>query len=163
VVRTSDLSIVEIVQNRAFGSTVLWQFGRGYQAEAVGKLPTFELFFLALPTLLHSATLEHVISTNQSSGLGKFVSKLGENREDLYAVHARAVAMRPLTLQSIATGVAARLLAVDYATADVRANDVKLPKPTERTKRYYPAAEKLGRWAARLPAGQVFSLLQVYP
>jgi Family of unknown function (DUF6521) len=36
----SEISPVALVQNPAFGSLVLWNFGRGFQAEQVGELPS---------------------------------------------------------------------------------------------------------------------------
>lgn len=159
----SDLSPVELVQNPALGATILWKFGRGFQEQSVGELPTFELFFLVLPLTLHLRTLEEVRSTQVGSGLGKLVEKLSDDRENLVAVHARVLAMRPLTLESISTAVATKLLTVDHATAKVQAYDVAPPKLPERLKAFLPAADKLGRWFARVPPPQTFSLLQVYP
>jgi hypothetical protein len=156
-------SPVALVQNPAFGSLLLWSFGRSYQEEKVGDLPPLTPFFLILPLLLHGPTLREITSTNQSSGLSKFVSKLAERREWLLAVHDRALAMRELTLQSAATGIASRLLHVDYDTAEVRSNDAKPPNPPERLKHHVHGAIKLGKWFARLPLGQVFSQLQVEP
>jgi hypothetical protein len=158
-----EISPVALVQNPAFGSLLLWKFGRGFQAERVGELPVLTPFFLALPLVLHGPTMRIIKSTNQSSGLAKFVSKLAEERERLFAVHDRAFAMRSLTLESIAAGISAKLLSVDYDTASVRSNDVKPPSPPERLKHHVASAEKVGRWFARLPPNQVFSLLQIEP
>jgi len=157
------LSPVETVQNPAFGSVLLWQFGFGYQRESIDRLPSFELLFLVLPIILHARSLAHVTSTLVGSGLGKFVEKLSESREDLLAIHDRALAMRLLTLQSIGMGVTTGLLSLNYESASVRANDEKLPKAPERTKRHIAGAEKLGAWFARVPIGQTFSILQVHP
>lgn len=156
-------SPVEIVQNPAFGAQVLWSFGRGFQTEKVGDLPHFPSFFLVLPLIFHAPTLAEIKSTNQTSGLTKLVAKLSEERERLFAIHDRALAMRKLTLQSIALGVSAKLIHVDYDTALVRSNEVKPPNPPERLRFHISGAEKVGRWFARLPPGQVFSLLQVEP
>jgi hypothetical protein len=160
-VADSDASPVALVQNPAFGSLLLWSFGRGYQAEKIGDLPPLTSFFLVLPLLLHSPTLEELRSTNRSSGLSKLVSKLAERRERLFAVHDRSLAMRELTLQSVAVGLATGLMHVDYETALVRSNDVRPPKPPERLKYHVAGAEKLGQWFARLPPSQIFSLLEV--
>jgi hypothetical protein len=159
----AELSPVALVQNPAFGSLLLWNFGRGYQAEDVGELPVLTSFFLTLPLVLHGPTMRVIKSTNQSSGLAKFVSKLGEERERLFAVHDRALAMRALTLESVAAGVSAKLLKIDYDTAMVRANEAKPPALPERLKHHVASAEKIGRWFARLPPNQVFSLLQIEP
>lgn len=152
-----------LVQNPAFGSLLLWSFGRSFQAEKVGELVPVNSCFLILPLTLHAATLELIRTTNQSSGLAKFVSKLTENRECLYAVHDRALAMRSLTLESIASAISSQLIHLDYETGLIRANEAKPPTPPERLKYHVSGAEKLGRWFARLPQGQVFSLLQVEP
>jgi hypothetical protein len=162
-VATATISSVELVQNPAFGAHVLWSFGRGYQAEKVGDLPALPSFFLVLPLILHAPTLNEIRSTNLPSGLTKVVSKLTEEREKLFAVHDRAVALRNLTLESLGTGVATELLHLNYETALVRANDVKVPAPPERLKFHISGAEKLGRWFSRLPQSQVFSLLEVEP
>lgn len=158
-----DMSPVALVQNPAFGSLLLWNFGRGYQAEHVGGLPVLTFFFLTLPLVLHGPTMRVIRSTNQSSGLARLVSKLGDERERLFAVHDRAVAMRGLTLESLAAGISAKLLKIDYDTAVVRANVAKPPAPPERLKHHVASAEKVGRWFARLPPNQVFSLLQIEP
>lgn len=157
------ISPIELVQNPAFGSQVLWSFGRGYQAEIIGDVPSLLSFFLVLPLVLHGPTLREIRSTNLPSGLTKLVSKLAEERERLFAIHDRTVALRTLTLQSIGSGIATNLLHVNYESALVRSNDAKLPSPPERLKFHTSSAEKLGRWFARLPLGQVFSLLQVEP
>lgn len=158
-----EISPVALVQNPAFGSLLLWNFGRGFQVERVGELPVLTPFFLALPLVLHGPTMRIIKSTNRSSGLAKFVSKLAEERERLFAVHDRALAMRSLTLESIAAGISAKLLSVDYDTASVRSNDLKPPSSPERLKHHVASAEKVGRWFARLPPNQVFSLLQIEP
>jgi hypothetical protein len=159
----AELSSIAQVQNPAFGALILWRFARGFQAEKPGELPIFTLFFLLLPLILHRPTMEIIRSTNQSSGLAKFVAKLAEERERLIAVHERALALRGLTLDSLATGVATKLLWIDYTNASVRANELKTPTAPERLKHHLASAEKVGRWFARLPGNLVFSLLKVEP
>lgn len=158
-----DFSPVALVQNPAFGAVVLWQFGRSFQAEKIDALAPLNSFFLVLPIILHAETLDIARRTNTVSGLAKFVSNLAENRERLFAIHERALALRGLTLESIASGVSSQLLAVNYETAAVRANELKLPTPPEGIKAHLAGADRLGRWFARLPQGQVFTLLQVEP
>lgn len=160
---TAKLSPVEIVQNPAFGAQILWSFGRGYQDERVGALAQLPTLFLVLPMILHAPTLEDIKSTYLTSGLTKLVGKVAVERERLYAIHDRALALRELTLQSVTVGISAKLLRLDYGDATVRANEAKPPATPERLKLHVAGAEKLGRWFARLPPGQVFSLLQVEP
>jgi hypothetical protein len=157
------ISSVEAVQNSALGAVILWSFGQGYQSEVLGRLPVLHLAFIVLPIVLHRPTLDLVTGTNVSSGLGKFVEKFDRNREDLMAVHTRALAMRRLSLESVSTGIATGLLSILYEDALLRANEAKLRRPSERIKTYVAAAEKLGRWVARVPAPNVFSLLRIYP
>src|SRR5262245_60610319 len=111
---TNEISSIEAVQNSAFGAVLLWSFGRAYQTELIGRQPELHLSFLVLPVVLHRPTLNVLASTNKASGFGKFVEKLSRQREDLVAVHARALAMRQLTLASISTGAASGLLSVIY-------------------------------------------------
>ncbi len=160
---SAPISSVEAVQNSALGSVILWSFGRGYQEEVMGQLPLLHLSFLVLPIVLHRPTLELVSGTFPSSGLGKFIEKFDRHREDLMAVHSRALAMRRLSLEAVSTGMAAGLLSLKYEQAVLRANDVKVRKPTERIRPYTAAADKLGRWMARIPSDSVFSLLRVRP
>jgi hypothetical protein len=157
------ISSVEAVQNSALGAVILWSFGRGYQGEVFGRLPLFHFAFIVLPIVLHRPTLDLVSGTNVSSGLGKFVEKFERNREDLMAIHTRALVMRRLSLEAVSTGITAGLLSVLYDGAQLRANEAKLRRPSERIKPYTTAAEKLGRWVARVPAPTVFSLLRIYP
>jgi hypothetical protein len=158
-----SVSSIEAVQNSAFCSIILWHFGRGYQAEAVGRLPEFHLSFLVLPIILYRPTLDLVSSTFPASGIGKFVEKLGDRREELHAVHPRALAMRRLTLTAISTGVAANIISVRYEEGRLRSNDIEMRRPSERVKPYTAAADKLGRWVSRVPAATAFSLMQVSP
>lgn len=160
---TQDFSPVGLVQNPAFGAVILWQFARSFQAEKIDSLAPLNSFFLVLPIILHMETMEMARSTHIVSGLAKFASKVAESRERLFAIHERALALRGLTLESIACGAASQLLSVNYETAAVRANELKPPTPLEGIKAHFAAADRLGRWFARLPQGQVFSLLQVEP
>ena len=160
---TPEASPVSLVQNPAFGSLLVWKFGRGFQVEKAGELPLLCSFFVVLPLILHGPTLREIRSTNLPSGLSKLTSKLSEQRELLFAVHDRVLSMRALTLESIAAGESTRLLSIDYNTSLVRSNDVKTPAPPERLKCHYSSAEKLGRWFARLSLGQAFTLLQIEP
>jgi hypothetical protein len=157
------LSDLAIVQNPGLGSFALWRFGQGFQADDERPV-NFALAFLVLPIVLHRATLEHVTLTYRPSGLALFAAKLGKEREQLLAVHERALMLRTLTLQSIAVGVSGKLLSVDYANATMRANTPdqkkKLVLP-ERVKHVGPAAEKLGYWFSKLSISQVTTLLRV--
>jgi hypothetical protein len=87
------LTELEIVQNPALGAYVLWRFGVGFQSED-GRPAALPLAFLVLPLLLHQPTLKMIKSTQKASGLALFAAKLGQERENLLAVHERALALR---------------------------------------------------------------------
>ena len=158
------LTEMEIVQNPALGAFVLWRFGLGYQSED-GRPAILPLAFLVLPLVLHRPTLEVINSTRKASGLVLFAAKLGEQRELLFAVHERALALRHLTLQSISMGLAGRLLTLDYDTATLRANtlepDAPKPKLPERIRSLSGAADKIGYWFSKVTLHQLASALAV--
>lgn len=161
---SSELTELEIVQNPALGAYALWRFGAGYQTED-GRPPPLPLAFLVLPLLLHQPTLKMIASTQKASGLTLFAAKLGQERENLLAVHERALALRRLSLQSIAMGVDHRLLTLDYNAVTLRANtaDKSLQKPSlpERIRGFSGASDKLGYWFSKLGLRQVASTLAV--
>jgi hypothetical protein len=158
------LTELEIVQNPALGAYAVWRFGVGFQSED-SRPAALPLTFLVLPLLLHQPTLRIITSTQRASGLALFSAKLGQERENLLAVHERARALRRLTLQSIAMGVNNRLLTLDYNSATLRANtaDESLQKPSlpERIRGFAGAADKLGYWFSKLGLHQVASTLAV--
>jgi Family of unknown function (DUF6521) len=161
---TRALTELEIVQNPALGAYVLWRFGIGFQSED-GRPAALPLAFLVLPLLLHQPTLKMIASTQKASGLALFAAKLGQERENLLAVHERALALRRLSLQSIAMGVNNRLLTLDYNAATLRANtaDESLEKPSlpERLRGFSGAADKVGYWSSKLGLHQVALTLAV--
>jgi hypothetical protein len=159
-----SLSELEVVQNPALGAYSIWQFGLGFQSESghPAKLP---VLFLVLPLLLHQPTLTVISSTQKRSGLTLFAAKLGEDRENLLAIHSRALKLRMLTLRSIGFAVNAGLATVQYADASFRSNTPaskgkKLVLP-ERIRGFASSADKLGCWFARTNVSQISSTLRV--
>lgn len=159
-----SLDEIEIIQNPALGAYILWRFGLGYQADD-GRSALLPLSFLVLPLLLHRPTLDVISSTLKQSGLTLFAAKLGKERENLLAVHERALALRPLTFQSIGLGINQHLLTLDYASTTIRANALedgaRSPKIPERIKAFTGAAEKVGFWFSQLSYQQIGSILAV--
>lgn len=154
---------ITLVQNPAFGAMLMWKFCSGFQKERPDVLPVLNSLFCVLPIVLHAPTLDELKSTYQTSGLVKFATKLGGDRDALIALHDRALAMRQLTFASVATGIATRLLRLNYATAEIGANEERLPILRDRLKHHYAGAEKLGHWFARIPLPLAFSTLQIEP
>ncbi|MBO9467388.1 hypothetical protein J7443_19265 [Tropicibacter sp. R15_0] len=158
-----NYSELEVTQNPALGAYVLWQFGLGHQKTNSDPAP-FPLCFLVLPMVYHAQTLACISSTLESSGLGKFVQKMNDNREELLALHGRALAMRPLSLNSIVLGTSRKLLSPSYENAKIRATSPELiakAKIPERIKKIGPASYKVGVWFSQLDTVQIVRALNV--
>lgn len=156
------LNELQTTQNPAFGAYLIWQFGLAFQADRQTQ-PSFALAFLVLPLLLHRQTVGVIGSTRKSSGLALFAAKLGEEQENLLAIHERALALRRLTLQSVGFAIRSGLVTVDYADASFRSNSPPKKKPEipERIREFVKAAEKLGSWFSRVDVPQVAMTLKV--
>jgi len=133
--------------------------GAGIRKRQSVEAPPFCFFFIPFAICFHRPTLDLVMSTRVGSGMSLFASKLSESREELLAVHDRALAYRQLTLGSIAMGIETKFLTVDYPAGRIRANQQKLPVVRERIKPLLSGAERLGTWCGRLPIEQVTSIL----
>ncbi|WP_158890729.1 MULTISPECIES: three component ABC system middle component [unclassified Pseudomonas] len=162
--RQVQLSEAALVQNEALGAYVLWKFGLGFQ-ERDSRAATLPLAFMVLPLVLHAPTLGMVLSTYKSSGLHLFAAKLGEQREELFAVHERALALRQLSLESLMRSEQSGLLRIDPTTATMWAigphDDMTAPSLSERIRRIGPASEKIGYWFADLSDQQIAHTLKV--
>ncbi len=158
------LTELDIVQNPAVGAYLVWQFGLAFQVEG-GEPAPLPAAFLVLPLILHEQTLDVILSTLKASGLMLFASKVGEQKEDLLAIHNRALKLRTLTLRSIGFAVNAGLATVDYQRAAMRSNTpvgpVRRLDLPERLRGFPRAAEKIGAWFARVPLTQVASTLRI--
>ena len=162
--RATHLTEAAIVQNEALGAYAIWRFGLGFQ-ERDGQAVILPLTFLLLPLVLHAPTLAMVLGTHKASGLHLFAGKLGEQREDLLAVHGRALTLRQLTLSSLMVAEQSRLIRIEPGSATVRAFSVhhalQAPALPERIRRIAPACEKIGHWFAGLSDQQVAHTLKV--
>lgn len=162
--RATRLSEAAIVQNEALGAYALWRFSLGFQ-ERDGQAVTMPLAFLLLPLVFHAPTLAMVLGTQKASGLHLFSGKLGEQREDLLAIHGRALALRQLTLSSLMVAEHSRLVRIEPSTATIRAfgphHELQAPQLPERIRRITPACEKIGYWFAGMSDQQVAHTLKV--
>jgi hypothetical protein len=155
------LSEVERVQNPALGAMLIWKYGRSFQAHVAAEPSNLLLAFLILPLCLHRPTLDLVIGTQARSGLGKFCEKLSEKREELFAVHERCLALKELSLNSLAFGERSGILAVEYESAKLRALEVADPALNERVKAQAKGAERIGVWFSTLETAEIFHALKV--
>lgn len=161
---TKELSELDIIQNPALGAFAIWHFGLGFQADD-SRPASLPLLFLVLPLLFHRQSTMVIESTRRASGLTLFAAKLGEERENLLAVHERAYMLRALTLESLLFGIQGGLLTLDYREATVRANTLlgsrgkaKLP---ERLKNLPTSADKIGYWFSKAGINQIATSLKV--
>lgn len=159
---THRLDEIDITLNPSLGAFLLWKFGLSYQ-ERQAQSPSLMIYFLVLPLLLHKETLKLISSTNPSSGLLLFVSKLAAEQENLLAVHDRALSLRKLSFESIAIGIQAGLFSVNYDGALIHSNTPQGKKPQipERLKNLPKGAEKLGEWFSKLSLEQIATTLKV--
>lgn len=161
---TTRLNEEAIVQNEALGAYAIWRFGLGFQ-ERDGNAVLLPLVFLLLPLVLHGPTFAMVQGTQKASGLQLFAGKLGEQREDLLAVHARALISRQLTLRSLMIAEQSRLVRVEQTAATVWSfsphQELQVPALPNRIRQIGPASEKVGYWFAGLSEQQVAHTLKV--
>lgn len=158
----ANLTETEIVQNAGLAATIIWRCGLSYQEEAENAPMPFPVAFLVLPICFHRSSLDMALSTQRRSGLTLFAGKLGQNREDLFAVHVRAFKYRELTFESIGLGVRTKLLSIGYKSAQIRANTFSMPRELPgRVRDLVRGADLLGAWCGRLPLEQVATTLRV--
>ena len=134
------------VQNAALGAGLVWRAAAGYQEqrEDSAGLP-FTHLFLVLPLLLFADTAQHVESTNPSSGLLKFVSKISP--DVLLAVHSRVDRLRDLSLESFRIGIVCGLLQLDTSSGTVMSLRKTMPDVYDAgTRDLLRSAHRLGRW-----------------
>ena len=159
---SSEFTEVEIVQNSALAAVMIWQCGLGFQKEAEGLSMQIPVAFFVLPVCLHQGTLNKLLSTQRRSGLSLFAAKVAENRENLLALHERALLYRELTLASIGVGIQSKLLSIDYAEARVRCNTQRMPSERpEKVKSLIRGAERFGAWCGRLSVDQIATILRI--
>lgn len=163
-VQSRHLSEAALVQNEALGAYALWKFGLGYQ-DRDGHAATLPLAFLVLPLILHGPTLAMVLSTHKASGLHLFAGKLGDKREDLLAIHGRALALRRLTLESLVRAEQSGLIHMEPTMATIWSispyEELGMPALPERIRRFGPACERVGYWFGGLTDQQVVHTLRV--
>jgi hypothetical protein len=158
----AHLNELEVVQNAALGAGLLWRFGMGYQEKSLEEPAPLLLHFIVLPICLHQTTLDTAAGTRKNSGLALFASKLAERREDLLAIHVRALAMRSLTLDSLGNGIRTGLLKMSYNDALVRANTLDgLATIPTRIKTQWDVAARLGYWCAGSDLRTIATLLRL--
>ncbi len=159
---------LEIVQNPALGAVILWRFAtgfeRGHPTRGAAPIP---LLFIALPMLLHERTAAVISSTREASGLRTFADKFLQaalaSSDELLAVHDRARAMRPLTLQSIRLGASCRLIHVypEHAAVAPLSRTFPATAAPASVRPLLRSAERLGVWCGELTLHEVATVLKV--
>ncbi|GIP30861.1 MULTISPECIES: three component ABC system middle component [Paenibacillaceae] len=156
---------IQNVQNPAFGAFIIWNFVRGYYSNN-SKLVPFPLLFIVLPIIFREDFSDLLASTNRPSGLRYFANKFLSTKvlkNDLVSnIHANALNMKELSLQSIRIGLYSSLISLDYEEALV------FPFTTTERKqepksiiKLGKASEKLGYWCSQLTLHEISQILKV--
>lgn len=155
------------VQNPALGAVLLWRFVVAYtETHKTSDAPQLPLGFLVLPIILHQETFTFLKATQKPTGLHGFVDKFsraGVERSDLLlAIHSRAEAMRPLTVESLQESVRHSLLSLSVSDAKLIALSTTRPSGVANSvKPLVDGAEKLGMWYAQLTPFEIATALKV--
>jgi hypothetical protein len=155
------------IQNPALGAVLLWRFAVGYTAaHRTSESPPVQLGFIVLPIILHQETCDVLRSTNLPSGLHGFAQKFSSaevgKADLLFSIHARSIAFRNLSLDSLRFCVRHRLLTV--TPSDGRLIPLSQTNPTgvaHSTRPLLSASEKLGKWLSALSLFEITTVLKV--
>lgn len=165
--RTALADEVRNVQNPALGAALLWRFTCGYTGAHLNAAHApLHLLFLVLPLTLHRQTFRFVQQTRTATGMRAFAAKFAENKNAkqdlLVAIHERAAALRPLTLDSLRIAVRSRLVLVrPNATVMPLSQTETTAGTTDLTLPLLKGAAKLGAWCAGLSLHEVATILKV--
>jgi hypothetical protein len=159
---------VRAIQNPALGSVLIWRAASSYQKHhKSGSFIPLPLCFLVLPIVFHEETSALVTNTRSASGLQKLTEKFRSAEESktdlLLAVGGRAVAMRPLTWESIRLGLASNVMSVNTEGGSLMSlSDTPLVSGVPHSIRpLLGNAEKLGAWFSGLTLYEIGLQVQV--
>jgi len=159
---------VRAIQNPALGSVLIWRTASAYQqTHKSGSFLPLPLCFLVLPILFHEETSDLVAATRTASGLQKLTEKFRSAEESktdlLLALGGRAVAMRPLTWESIRIGLSSNVVSLNVEGGSLMSlSDTPLVSGVPQSIRpLLSNAEKLGTWFSRLTLYEIGLQLQV--
>ncbi len=156
-----------LIQNPALGAVLIWRFTCGYVAKhATSDHPPLQLAFIVLPLLLHKDTFTLLKGTQRSTGLHGFADKFARTAvgksDILLAVQSRALAWRPLSLESVRVGVHTRLLTI--SCTDGKLIPVSTSPASGVPTSIRPLldnADKLGDWCSGLSLFEIGNSLKV--
>lgn len=158
---------VRNVQNPALGAALLWRFTCGYtSAHPDAAHAPLHLLFLVLPLTLHKPTFHFLSRTYAATGMRAFAAKFSEykhaKQDLLLAIHDRAAALRPLTLDSLRIAARSRLLLVrSNATVMPLSQTETTAGTTDLTRPLFAGATKLGVWCAALSLHEIATILKI--
>ena len=157
---------IEVMQNPALGSVLLWRFAQAYASAHPQKDgPPLPLAFLVLPLLWHTGTAETVASTRTGSGLrlfaGKFMDPIGSARDVLFAVQDRAIRWREKSAAGLRMAYATGLLELAESGRLKVCSTTPEPNQNRVVAAMVDGAEKLGVWFASLSLDEICLVLHV--
>lgn len=158
---------VRNVQNPALGAALLWRFACGYAESHPTRDPTpLPLAFIVLPIEFHERSEKLVAGTQKASGLRAFAAKFGNSdnsmQDVLLAIHARMLALKTLTRQSLQFALSTRLLRLETTGKLIALSQTHavagIPNDVRRLMR---SAEKLGNWCGLLTVHEIATILKL--
>lgn len=158
---------LENIQNPAFGAVLTWRFACGYSDHhKTSGYPHLQLAFIILPLLFHRESLEILERTNRPTGLRAFGDKFSRHEHSksdvLLSIQPHALALRPLTWESLQLAVRTRLVTIARADGTLIPLTKTLPPGVPSSvKRMLTNAEKLGAWCSELSLFEVGAILKV--
>jgi len=158
---SSLLGEVQAMQNPALGAGLIWAFSHSY-VEAADDGVALPLAFIVLPVLLHARTRKVASTTRASSGIRKFEEKFNREADSLFALNARAISMRSLSLRSVRIALASRMLTLHAPDALLWPSCSSIPQDPQRpVGELMKEAHKLGRWCGEVSLQEVSTILRV--
>lgn len=151
---------IDLIQNPALGSIIIWKFLLGYGTEL--KQDKFEVLFIVLPIIFNQELRKYVDSTQKASGFTKVIEKMMKDKkmDIVYQINNNAENMKELTLESIRMGTITDLFVLDEML-NIEIKDIKIPKLSKNTKKILDSAEKIGIWLSELNILEIEKILKV--
>lgn len=151
---------IELIQNPAIGSIIIWKFLLGYKS--IITIKNFEILFIVLPILLNSELRKYILSTQKRSGFTKVIEKIRSDRKTdiIYRIANNAIEMRDLTMESIQIGILTDMFTLEENFC-ILIKNYKIPPISKNIKDILDTAEKLGLWLSKLTQIEIESLLKV--
>lgn len=155
---------IGLVQNQAYGATLLAGFVQGYHEHHTEKAGApLPYLFVALPMLLHVDLIDVIAGTRL--GLRGFAEKCVSvekaGTDLLLSINRRAMEYRGLTANCVAVLLSTKLAHLEVQTGTILPLNAKALTDRPDLPTEYEIAAKLGGWFSELTAFEIGSILKV--